>query len=306
MALTKDSRSYVAGRFALLLDGSKTCGYLKSVSGGHVSAEVVSQVGGLDNQVKKSLGNLKYNPIDGEFGMAMSKDLYDWINASWNKAYVRKNGSIVAADYDYNALTQRDFFNACISETVVPALDGSSKEPCYMKIKIDPERTKNAKASGKLAGEMGKNRNKSWLPANFRLELADLPTKKVNKIDSFTIKQTIVEDQTGEGKEYSKEPAKVEIPNIKITLAETDREQWQAWVDDFIVAGNCSETNEKTGRIVFLSPNAKELGHIDLYNCGISSLQDDSMSANSDKIKRVTAEVYVEKMVLVYSGDAVD
>ena len=59
----------------------------------------------------------------------MSKDLYDWINASWSGSYVRKNGAVVAMDQKLVAVSQREFFNALITETTMPALDGSSKEP---------------------------------------------------------------------------------------------------------------------------------------------------------------------------------
>jgi hypothetical protein len=219
---------------------------------------------------------------------------------------VRKNGSIVAADFDYNALTQKDFFNACITETKIPELSGDKKEPAYMEVKIQPERTKNAKASGKLQGDFGKNRQKSWLPCNFRLEIGDLVTKKVSKIESFTIKQTIATDSIGDAREYAIEPGKLEIPNLKITLAETDKETWQAWAEDFIVAGNCAEENEKNGRIVFLSPNNQELAAITLGNIGIKALSEAPMEANSDKIKSCTSELYVEKMAFEYSASGTD
>src|SRR5262245_41181143 len=45
---------------------------------------------------------------------------------------------------------------------------------------------------------------------------------KVNKIDSLTLKQKIVENAVGELRDYEKEPAHVEIPNITIVLGAGD------------------------------------------------------------------------------------
>jgi phage tail-like protein len=295
-----DVRSYVAGNFFLNLDGVKT-GFLKSVDGGGIVGDVVSEASGASYYTKKHIGNVKYEDININIGFSMTKAIYDWIAASWQMNYQRKNGAIVACDYKLDAKTQREFFNALITETTIPAADGASKEPAYLSIKFAPEYTRYSKASGKAAGEYGKNEQKMWLPSNFRLEVDGLDCTKVNKVDSFTIKQTVQQDALGDARDYAIEPGKLEFPNLKITLAEVASDSWWQWHKDFVIDGNNDESREKGGRLVFLSPNRQiELAEVKFSNLGIFKINADKAEANADTIKRVSAELYCEKMEFNY------
>jgi phage tail-like protein len=101
-ALMADKRSYVSGRFALDLGGTKA-GWLQDVEGGHATADVVNEKQGTDGIVHKHIAGVKYEDISLQIGFSMSKAIYDWISASWRMNYQRKNGSIVAADFDLDA-----------------------------------------------------------------------------------------------------------------------------------------------------------------------------------------------------------
>lgn len=46
----------------------------------------------------------------------------DWISASWKQNYQRKAGAVVATDYNYNAKSQRQFTNALLTATTIPAI----------------------------------------------------------------------------------------------------------------------------------------------------------------------------------------
>src|SRR5688572_26710063 len=186
-------RAYVAGNFFFAMDGIK-CGFVKSVDGGAITAEVISEPSGPNYFVKKHIGTPKYEDFTLQIGFSMSKAVYDWIAASWAMNYQRKNGAIIACDYKLDAKSQREFFNALIVETGIPACDGSSKEAAYLTLKFAPEYTRMTKASGKATGETGKALQKLWLPANFRLSIDGLDCTKVSKIDAFTVKQTAVTD----------------------------------------------------------------------------------------------------------------
>ena len=75
-------------------------------------------------------------------------------------------------DYKLEAQSERQFSNALITETTIPAMDGSAKETAYLTIKFQPEVVQYKKAAGKVSGEIGKSEQKSWLPSNFRLDIA--------------------------------------------------------------------------------------------------------------------------------------
>jgi phage tail-like protein len=303
-----DVRSYVAGNFFLNLDGVKT-GFLKSVDGGGIVGDVVSEASGASYYTKKHIGNVKYEDININIGFSMTKAIYDWIAASWQMNYQRKNGAVVACDYKLDAKSSRQFFNALLTETTIPACDGASKEPAYMTIKFAPEYTRVVKASGKPGGDnasFGKNEQKQWLPSNFRLELDGLDCTKVSKVDSFSIKQSTKEDEVGQDRDYFKEPGKLEVPNLKITLSQVTAQSWYDWHEDFVIKGNCFEDKEKAGRLVFLSPNRQtELAEIKFKNIGIFKLSDEKGEANNDAIKRVSAELYVEEMEFAYLNQVI-
>jgi phage tail-like protein len=298
------ARSYVAGNFQLVLDGVK-CGFLKSVDGGAAVAEVISESVGSSYFAKKHLGQISYGPLVLQFGLAMSKDVYDWINASWSGNYSRKNGAVVATDHKLDAVSQREFFNAIVTETTIPAMDGSSRNPAYLTLKFAPEYTRITKASGKVTSPVGKGDQKLWLPSNFRVTIDGLDCTRVSAVDSITVKQSVATDDIGDARDYMREPTKLEFPNLKITLAESSATSWFDWFDDFVIKGNSDESKERNGSIALLSASLKdELLRIDLFNLGIFRIGPDKTEANSDRITTVTAHLYCERMELHAGGAA--
>jgi len=294
------SRSYTAGRFAVDIDG-QLAGYVKSIAGGNIKGEVAVHQLGPDNVQKKHLATIVHEPFTIEVGMGMARTFYEWIQASFDKGHVTKSGEMIAADFDYGAQSARVFYDAFISEVTIPALDGSSKEPAYMTMKVDPERIRFEKRAGeKLNGTIG-TATKKWLCSNFRVELAGLPCDRVAKIDSFTWKQAIIKDQVGAFREATKHPAKVEVPNLKLTVSMADIEPWRAWHESFVINGQCTDADEITGSITFLGPDHKEqLATIELDHVGIISLTQAKQEANKEEVARFEVELYVESMRFLY------
>jgi phage tail-like protein len=296
-----DPRNYVSGNYYLNLDGVK-CGFLQSVDGGAVSADVVSEPVGPDFYVRKHLGPPRYEEFILQFGLSLAQPLYDWIAAACTNQYQRRNGTIITTDQRLEARSQREFYNALISEITFPDIDASSRQPGYLTLKFAPEYTRYSKASGKVDGP-ARPAPKAWLPANFRLEIAGLDCTKVNKIDTFTIKQSTTSDDIGDARDKLREPGKLEFPNLRITLAEVAAQSWIDWHEDFVIKGNNDSTKERTGSLILLSPNVQqELARINFYNLGIFRLAPTRSEANADQIKRVTAELYCERMEFQMKG----
>ncbi len=295
-------RSTVSGNFFLNLDGVP-CGFVKSVDGGGITAEVIHELSGPSHFVKKHIGPLKYEDFTLQIGLSMTKAVYDWIAASWAGNTTRKNGAIIAADYRLEARSAREFFNALITETTIPAMDASSKEPAYLTLKLASESTRFKKVSGKVMGADGKGRQKLWLPSNFRLEIAGLDCKKVSRIEAFTVKQQIMADDIGEGRDYLNEPGRLEFPNLKIALPESAAQTWMDWHEDFVIKGNNDESREKQGALVFLASDRKrELARVNFYNLGVFRLAPEKTEASAGRIKRLTIELYCERMEWAYKG----
>ena len=202
------------------------------------------------------------------------------------------------ADQNFVAVSQREFFQAFITETTIPALDGASKEPAYLTLKFAPEYARTTKAAGKLTGP-AKGNQKLWLSSNFRLTIDGLDCTRVSQVDQFTIRQSVAPDEIGEVRHPVRQPTRLEFPNLSITLSEASANTWFDWFDDFVIKGNNDESKEKNGSISILSANlADELLRIDLFNLGIFKIGPDKTEANADQIVTVTAHLYCERMEL--------
>jgi len=295
-------RSYVAGKFALDLDGVMA-GYLSSAEGGAATADVINEAMGPDFIIHKHIGQPKYEDITITVGTGMTKGFYDWIQASFTQAHQRRSGAIIAMDFQGREISRQEFQNALITEVGMPALDAASKDAAKMTIKFAPEYTRYKKGSGS-AVKAPSRQQKLWLPANFRLRIDGLEaaTSRVNKIEAIVVKQKVVENPVGDQRDYEKEPAKVEIPNLVITTAESHAQTLYDWHEDFVVMGNNGQEQEKTGSLVFLASDSKtELFQLDLHHLGLFRL---TAEEGGEGIRRLKAEMYCEEMTFSYSAAA--
>lgn len=295
--MSASKRSYTAGHFMLSLDGEPSV--IKDFDGGNVKGEVGTIKMGPENVDMKTITTLKYEPFTINVGMSMGKSLYEWIRASLDKAHIYKSGYVAAADYNYKAMAYRHFQDALITEFTVPALDATSKDTGHFTVKFDPVSIQHAPGDdADIKGQVS-NKQKVWQPSSFRVRIGNLPCTRISKVDSFTVKQGIVEDAVGEFRTYDKIPSKLEFPNLKITLSSVDAKDWYDWHKDFCIDGNCGADKELTGAIEFLAPNGKDvLGSIDLFGVGIFSATTEKLEAGKDGRSNTVVELYVEKMML--------
>lgn len=290
-------RSYVSGKFALELDGV-FAGWVYSAEGGHAVADVVTEKLGGDYLAKKHIANVKYEEITIEVGANMSKAVYEWISDTLAGKYTRKNGAIIAADFDYKETSRITFAGAILTEISMPALDAASKDAAKMTLKFKPEYTRRVLSSrGAPMPQPDEKKHKQWLPANFRLRIdgLDEAASRVNKIEALVIKQKVVENAVGEQRDYEIEPTSVEIPNLVITLAEAYSEPLYAWHDDFVVMGNAGDEQEKGGTLEYLAPDGRTVLFTLIFrNLGIFKVAPDKMEAGAEQIRRIKAEMYCE------------
>ena len=272
-------------------------GFLKKFSGLAMEADIVSNDLGPANVQKKHVSNIKWTPGKATVGIGMGKGMYDWIQAAFDRNYITKDGAFTSADFNYKAMSRLDFMNALITSVTVPKLDGSSKDAAYFDVEFEAEQVRWFKSTGEdIKGKIGP-KQKAWLCSNFRVEIGALPCSRVATVDSFTWKCSVSADQVGIFREPTKHPAKVTVPEIKLTISHADHDAWAQAAKKWFVDGHHLEGDEMTGRIVFLDPNmTDELGEVELQNVGFKKFSDEDSEANSEKIKRFSVELYVEQM----------
>lgn len=293
-------RSYIAGNFFLTLDGSGA-GFLKAIDGGYITADVIDQsFGASGGFTKKHIGAPKYEEFSLQVGFSMNKAVYDWIAASWKMNYARHDGSVILTDFEYIARSAREFKDALLTETTIPACDGSVKEPGYLTVNFQPEFIEYVPGSGERITFDQQNQQKLWVASNFRLEIDGVDCTRVNKIDAFTIKQGVITDSLGDARDMQVKPTAPAFPNVKVTFSQVSLPSWMAWFQSFVVQGNNSDGQEKNGRLQLLTPDlGTTLADIKFFNIGIFKLeQQDAADANA--IARWAAELYVERMEFRY------
>ncbi len=195
-------------RFVLTL-GGVVCGFVTSAEGGDISAPVIHEPGGAF--VRKRLGPPAPTPIDLSFDLSLDKVVYEWIAQAWAGNATPRGGSLIELDPNNQARAELTFENAVVAASTVPAMDAASKTPCVLNVRLVAAVTGRHAPSGPAVGVTAKPK-KAWLPSNFRLELGDLDTKRVSKVEAFTV-------PTGE-------KGAVDFPDLRVELAETSSEKW--------------------------------------------------------------------------------
>jgi hypothetical protein len=287
-------RSFAAARFALELDGVQ-CGFVRSVEGGALKAEVVKEPLGQGGFVKKHLGAAVVEPLQLQLDLGLNKLVYAWIAEAWEGKPLRRSAAIVETDANLVARRRRQFDHPRLAAVTFPALDGSSKDAALLTVEIDAETVRAQKGAGKDVKALAA-KAKAWLRSNFRLEIDGLDCKLVSRIDAFTVRSELAPDAIGETRDFERKPGAIDFPNLRVTLAESGAQSWLGWQQSFVVEGKNDDGQEKDGKIVLLGANLKDvLGEIRFFNLGLFRLAD-AKQQPADAVRRVVADLYCERM----------
>lgn len=297
----QQSRAYGAAHFALELDGKDEMGLFRSIEGGSIKTDVMTYQNGANYDRWRQLGKPKFEDIKVQIGMSMSKPFYDWIEAFFDGKAVRKNGAIVAADFNYNERARREFTQAMIKELSFPKLDGGDKNPAYMSIAMCVEGIVFKPGEGKkVSPPKGFNTQKLWTACNFRFRLDgfEQACKRVSKVDGFSVKQNTTEYHSGTSRAPIKCPTQMDFPNISFYVPEADA---QPFMDHMLKRGVKGEVPGRlTGMIQTFDNDNRDLFTLSFTGADILNVQPDKSDAQSEEIKQVKIDLYTEKMKFEY------
>jgi hypothetical protein len=205
------------------------------------------------------------------------------------------SGSIHTLDLNFKARRETTFENGLITGVALPPLDAASKDPGYFEVTIRPESTRVLKGDGSTV-KPPPVKAKLWLTSHFRLNIDGLETKKVSRIEAFSI--ALVPTQTAE----VPLPGKPDPSDLVVTLPETDSESWSDWFEDFVVKGESGPDREKTGVIEILNPTLKDsLCAIELRGLGIYSLSP-APEIDNGKVVKTLAKMYCQEAAIVFAA----
>lgn len=308
MPISLNNRGYSVGKYGIELQHT-LAGWVKNISGGEATAEVITESMGSDHLKRKHLGTLKYDEVTFQCGAGMTSGIYDWIKTGFDQSSNtrgREDGAVVFADYDENEITRLNWTQGLITEYSMPALDAGSKEAALMSIKFQPETTRKVIGGGgkiKFPSDAGKQ--KRWLPSNFRLRIDggfEEGCRWVNKIESLVVKQKVIENGVGELRDYEKVPGSVDVPNLVITLSESHAQEFYRWHEDFVIRGNNDQGSEKGGVLEYLDSSLKTtLFTLSFFQLGIFKITPDKVEAAGESVRRVKVEMYCEDIKFDYA-----
>jgi phage tail-like protein len=310
LSAAKKARAFVTGRFELQLDGAKpTVGVLHSVDGGQFKSEPIGEKVGGENLVTRYPGRQKFEDITIQCGTSMGPQFWDWIRDSIKNKPSRRNGDIIALDFDGCQRSRRRFMDALISEVQFPALDARSKEPKRLTIKIAPEQLKYFPETGgtsKSPGDISAKAQKQQTPENFVMRIdgmSEEATRRINKIDAFSVKQTIIDNPTGGMLFARREAGRVEFPTLTIYVVESYVQPFMDWWEEFVGKGNHTHKNERNGSITYLDGTLrKEMGGISLQGLGITGITFDKHDGHGEGIRNAKVDLYVESLDFTFKG----
>ena len=196
----------------------------------------------------------------------------------------QKNGAILMTGYNMTVTEQLAFTDALIRETVLPTLDASSKDAGKITLKLAPTSLADGPGSGSLPAAT--KSTKKWMLANFRLDIPDVDTSHVSKIDSFSVTQPI-----GDGHQRS---GPLDFGDLAVTIAASHADTWKTWFDHFVIEGENGDTDEKRAILGLLSPTLDYLAHVVFCNLGIYRLEELPASIGN-AAENMVAHLYYER-----------
>ncbi len=297
----KTNRAYATAHFALELGNDDKIGLVRSIEGGGVKAEVMSSQFGGNTERLRQTGKPKFDDIKVNVGMSMSEPFYSWIAEFFSGGSSRRDGAISAADADYRERARREFTGALIKEVTFPALAGSDKNPAQMAVSLAVEDITFAAGDGeKLTIGPGTDKQRRWTACNFFFSLDgfDEACRRCTKVESFTIKQTIIEHHTGGTRTALKLGSRIEFPNLVFTIPEADAGKLYDLAKQTLVDG---AVKPLTGHLDYMDHSGKKtLATLTYGGATLVSITADKADASSGDIKQVKVELAVESMKFEY------
>lgn len=295
--VNKNQRAFISGRFVLEIDGTQA-GLVVSMDGGHFKSEPIGEKVGAEGLETRYPGRQKWEDITIQVGTTMSPGFWNWVKRSVDNNYERRNGALVAYDFDGKERSRRSFYDALIAEVQFPALDAKAKTPAFITVKISAEHMEWKEGRGEGATPPAVNKQKLWVPSNFRFTIDGMPDMQwVQKVDQMTVKQNIIENPIGKEAYARKEIGRLEYPNFSFYVPETYAKPWMGWWQRFVADGSHEHGDEKHGSVEYLSQDlAKTLMTIEFLGLGITGVSFDKHDAHSDQIRMVKVDCYCESM----------
>ena len=263
-----------------------------SATGGDLQGVVVTIVND-DPAGEKMLQTVTTTPVT--LGWDLSPPLGEWIEQTIDNAtFIPKTLTLASVDSGGNYMARKTFRDAVLAGIAFPALDRGKTEPANIALRVLAPSVQY-----QLGGRMAlpdSSSSKAWLNSNFQIEIDELPTQRVSRVEPFTWTLQALEQQIGEFRSDPVSSGRLNIDNLKLVISASDFNDWANWMDSFLIRGDSGSSAEKNGVIRFLGADLQQvLLELQLEGIGLVSMTLPKVDAATGTAT-FTAEVYVEQI----------
>jgi hypothetical protein len=147
----------------------------------------------------------------------------------------------------------------------------------------------------------GTETQKAWKACNFTFNIDgfDDACKRVTKIDSFTVKQTVLDYHSGGRRGPSKAASAIDFPQISFYLPEADVQPLADHLKKRAVDGEVP--GRLHGQLTTFDNAHTTKFTLQFFNADILNMAPDKSDSMIDEIKQVKIDMYVERMSFQYT-----
>jgi hypothetical protein len=290
----------------LELDGTRV-GLISKLDGGGIKTDVLESE--TSRGPWRGLCKPKYEDVKFQVGMSMASGFYQWIEQFFSGKIDRRNGAIIAADERYEGRARRTLEQCLISEITIPTLDSADdRTPCHMGVTVVPTCIRFDKESSHPVSAPMDDSQRQWTVKCFTMSLDAWPSAchRVARVESFGIKQPILEYRYSSASLSSRDPVRVpgliEYPKITFSIPEVDAAPIEEHFTRTVIEGRPQSLPRHNGEIAFTDRLGNQLCRIELRGVDVSNVAPDGFDSESTKTKLVKVEITCEGMKFRWIG----
>jgi phage tail-like protein len=291
---------YSSAQFALELGGMQAA-TLRSIDGGVAKVEVITYHSNAEKgAIFRQLAKPKYEDIKIVTGLACGQELWNWMATFVSGDCSRKDGALVAADYNYIEKARREFTESLIASIDFPKFDANDKNPANLTITISPEAIVYKIGTQQKLNATGSDgaRQQHISSCNFEfihLGFGAQPIPRVTKVDGFSLKTKVIEYHQSTVLAPTKLAGKLEYPNLAFYMPEIDAKYF---IDAHMKTVKGDRAPMANASLTFFDNSRKPKGTISFTNCHVFNVSPEKHDAGTEDVRQVKIEMAIEGMKL--------
>ncbi|MDR4495180.1 MAG: hypothetical protein AB7P17_11560 [Nitrospirales bacterium] len=300
------ARPQAAGIRYILELGGQIAGPISSLDSGFISGQVIEHPSTQSSYPQKQLAGILYEDIAMKCGQTMSPALYQWIQQTLAGPPSQRSGAILTTNLNNQITDRKQFEDALLTEVTFPALNAlAATTPVALGLTIKSSQLTYQGGSGSQIGVPLAPKVSPWLASNFRLMIDGLEQacNFVTQVEPILWKRAVTQSPVGARHAPVVTSGQIQTSPLVITLPQSQAAQFTQWFYQFVVQGQASDADERSGTLEYLTSDRQaRLFTLRFEHLGILRMSPVPQSEASGN-PLVKVEMYFESLQLTeYPG----